>query len=128
MIKYFSLSLKRADLQQLIQYTPMNQGNIPLYRIMLNYSNCTHSTIEQDVFSLSTKLQEDDPLPIDIRRDSVLKDAMREAKKQKFTVKKQLKADNYHKNVYICDINCRSLLLGKVLLIMVVLGENFSDC
>ncbi len=94
MIKYFSLSLKRADLQQqdiLIQYTPMNQGNIPLYRIMLNYSNCTHSTIEQDVFFLSTKVQEDDPLPIDIRRDSVLKDAMREAKKQKFTVKKQLK-------------------------------------
>ena len=88
MIKYCSLSLKRADLQQqdiLIQYTPMNQGNIPLYRIMLNYSNCTHSTIEQDVFFLSTKLQEDD----------VLKDAMREAKKQKFTVKK------HHKNVCV---------------------------
>ena len=50
-------------------------------------------TLAEELQELATKLQNDPPLQIDVRRSHVLEDSMREAKKKKFTVSREVQVN-----------------------------------
>ena len=64
--------------------------------IPLRYTVSLFSTLSSEIFLLQHRLIDNAVLAIDVMRENILLDAMREARKKKFDVRKRIKVCLYY--------------------------------